>query len=200
MTSEHERKVADLEIRPIEADDKDELQRGFERLSGRSRYRRFLSPRGPLTDAELRYFTEVDHHDHEALVAVDRDTGEGVGVARFVRSDEDHGAAEFAIAVVDDWHRRGVGSRLMAALAERAREEQITSFTALALADNEAMLELLRELGQVRSEPGGLGTVELAVDLPATGIERLRGLLRAVARGEITVLPRRLRGRRVRPE
>lgn len=192
--------MQDLEIRPIEPDDKDELQRGFERLSERSRYRRFLSPRGPLTDAELRYFTEVDHYDHEALVAVRRDTGEGVGVARFVRSDTDHSAAEFAIAVVDDWQRRGVGSRLMTALAERAREEQITSFTALALADNEAMLNLLRDLGQVRSEVSGLGTVELAVELPATGVERLRRLLRAVARGEITVLPRRLRGRRVRPE
>jgi GNAT superfamily N-acetyltransferase len=195
VTSEHEHRAWDVEIRPIEPDDKDALQRGFERLSERSRYRRFLSPRGPLTRAELRYFTEVDHHDHEALVAVDPGTGEGVGVARFVRSDEDPGAAEFAIAVVDDWHRRGVGSRLMVALAERAREEQVTSFTALALADNEAMLNLLRELGQVRSESSGLGTVELAVDLPATGIDRLRRLLRAVASGDITVLPRRLRGR-----
>jgi GNAT superfamily N-acetyltransferase len=190
----------DVEIRPIEPDDKDELQRGFARLSERSRYRRFLSPRGPFTDAELRYFTEVDHHDHEALVAVDPVSGEGVGVARFVRSEEDRSAAEFAIAVTDDWHRRGVGSRLMAALAERAREEQVMSFTALALADNEAMLKLLRELGQVRSATTGAGTVELVVDLPATGVDRLRRLLRAVARGEITVLPRRLRGRKVRNE
>jgi GNAT superfamily N-acetyltransferase len=200
VTSEHEHTAGDLEIRPIQPDDKEELQRGFERLSERSRYRRFLSPRGPLSGAELRYFTEVDHHDHEALVAVDPASGAGVGVARFVRSDEDRNAAEFAIAVVDDWHRRGVGSRLMTALAERAHEEQITSFTALALADNEAMLNLLRELGQVQSAPGGLGTVELVVDLPATGVDRLRRLLRAVARGDITVLPRRLRGRRVRRE
>jgi GNAT superfamily N-acetyltransferase len=199
VTSEHEQRAWDVEIRPIEPDDKDALERGFERLSEQSRYRRFLSPRGPLTRAELRYFTEVDHHDHEALVAVDPATGEGVGVARFVRSDEDRSAAEFAIAVVDDWHRRGVGSRLVAALAERAREEQITCFTALALADNEAMLSLLRELGQVRSESSGLGTVEVVVDLPATGIDRLRRLLSVVARGEVTVLPRRLRGRRPRP-
>jgi GNAT superfamily N-acetyltransferase len=200
VTPEHHPPAWDVEIRPIGPDDKDELQRGFERLSEQSRYRRFLSPRGPLTDSELRYFTEVDHHDHEALVAVDPVSGEGVGVARFVRSDEDRSAAEFAIAVIDDWHRRGVGSRLLAALAERAREEQITSFTALALADNEAMLNLLPELGQVRSETTGAGTVELVVELPATGVDRLRRLLRAVARGEITVLPRRLRGRRVRDE
>jgi GNAT superfamily N-acetyltransferase len=185
----------DVEIRPIEPDDKAELQRGFARLSERSRYRRFLSPRGPLSDSELRYLTEVDHHDHEALVAVDPVSGDGVGVARFVRSQEDLSAAEFAIAVADDWHRRGVGSRLVAALAERARDERITSFTALAFADNEAMLNLLRELGQVRSATTGAGTVELVVDLPATGVDRLRRLLQAVARGEITVLPRRLQTR-----
>jgi RimJ/RimL family protein N-acetyltransferase len=180
-----------VEIRPIEPQDKDALARGFDRLSERSRYRRFLSPRGPLTDAELRYFTEVDHHDHEALVAVDPETGEGVGVARFIRSLEDRRIAELAVAVADDWQGRGVGTLLTAELAKRARDEGITCFTALALAENDAMLGLLEELGKVRAGPTQLGTVELAVDLPDEGISRLRRLLRAVARGDITVLLRR---------
>jgi GNAT superfamily N-acetyltransferase len=180
-----------VEIRPIEPDDKDALARGFDRLSERSRYRRFLSPRGPLTDAELQYLTEVDHHDHEALVAVDPTTGEGVGVARFVRSAEDPNVAELAVAVVDDWQGHGIGSLLAGELAKRAREEGIRCFTALALAQNDAMLGILQELGQVRSGSPQLGTVELAVDLPDEGISRLRRLLRAVARGDITVLLRR---------
>lgn len=180
-----------VEIRPIEADDKDALARGFDRLSERSRYRRFLSPRGPLTESELSYLTEVDHRDHEALVAVDPETGEGVGVARFVRSPEDRQTAELAVAVVDDWQRRGVGSLLTAELTKRAREEGIACFTALALAENDAMLGLLQDLGQVRTGRTELGTVELAVDFPDEGISRLRRLLRAVARGDITVLLRR---------
>jgi RimJ/RimL family protein N-acetyltransferase len=180
-----------VEIRPIEPDDKDALARGFDRLSERSRYRRFLSPRGPLTDAELRYLTEVDHHDHEALVAVEPETGQGVGVARFVRSPEDPKLAELAVAVADDWQGRGVGSLLAAELAKRAREEGITCFTALVLAENDVMLGLLQELGHVRTGRTELGTVELAVDLPDDGISRLRRLLRAVARGDITVLLRR---------
>jgi RimJ/RimL family protein N-acetyltransferase len=180
-----------VEIRPIEPDDKDALARGFDRLSERSRYRRFLSPRGPLTDAELRYLTEVDHHDHEALVAVEPETGEGVGVARFVRSNEDPKLAELAVAVADDWQGHGVGSLLAAELAKRAREEGITCFTALALAENDAMLGILQELGDVRTGRTELGTVELAVDLPDDGISRLRRLLRAVARGDVTVLLRR---------
>jgi GNAT superfamily N-acetyltransferase len=180
-----------VEIRPIDPDDKDALARGFDRLSERSRYRRFLSPRGPLSDAELRYLTEVDHHDHEALVAVEPETGEGVGVARFVRSPEDPKLAELAVAVADDWQGHGVGSLLAAELAKRARDEGITCFTALALAENDAILGLLQDLGEVRTGRTQLGTVELAVDLPDDGISRLRRLLRAVARGDVTVLLRR---------
>lgn len=198
MTSGTEVGAWQVEIRPIEPDDKDALARGFDRLSERSRYRRFLSPRGRLTQAELRYFTEVDHHDHEAIVAVDPETGEGVGVARFVRSREDPTVAELAVAVVDDWQGRGVGSLLTAELANRARQEGIRCFTALALAENDAMLNLLRELGEVRTGPTRLGTVELAVDLPDEGLNRLRRLLRAVARGDIMVLLR-LTGMRLGP-
>ena len=60
--------VETFEIRVISPNDKQGLVDGFERLSEESRYRRFLAPRGRLSDAELRYFSEVDHHDHEALV------------------------------------------------------------------------------------------------------------------------------------
>jgi GNAT superfamily N-acetyltransferase len=180
-----------VEIRPIEPDDRDALARGFDRLSEQSRYRRFLSPRGPLSQAELSYLTEVDHHDHEALVAVDPETEEGVGVARFIRSPEDPAVAELAVAVADDWQGQGVGSVLAAELAKRARDEGITCFTALALAENDAILGLLQDLGEVRTGRTQLGTVELAVDLPDDGISRLRRLLRAVARGDVTVLLRR---------
>ncbi|HEY1511552.1 MAG TPA: GNAT family N-acetyltransferase [Solirubrobacteraceae bacterium] len=192
MTAGSEPGAAKIEIRPIEPDDKEALARGFDRLSEESRYRRFLSPRGPLTPAELRYFTEVDHRNHEALVAVEPDSGEGVGVARFVRSPDDDEVAEMAVAVADDWQGHGVGSRLTAALAKRAREEGISSFTALALAENDAMLNLLEELGEVHASYARRGTVELAVALPEAGVGRLERLIRAVARGDVTVLFRRL--------
>jgi GNAT superfamily N-acetyltransferase len=114
---------AELVIRPITPHDKQALIDGFERLSETSRYRRFLSPHGRLSDAELRYFTEVDHHHHEALVAIDPRTQQGVGIGRYIRSKQDPTAAELAIAVVDEWQRMGVGTRLATALADRARQE-----------------------------------------------------------------------------
>ena len=185
--------VADLVIRPISADDKVALAEGFDRLSEESRYRRFLSPHNRLSSAELRYFTEVDHHDHEALVAIDPDSGLGVGIARYVRSTEDPAAAELAIAVVDDWQRMGVGTRLATALADRAREEGITRFTGLMLAENELMINLARELGDARVLHQEPGTVELTVALGDEGPGRLARLLRAVTTGGVTALPARLR-------
>jgi GNAT superfamily N-acetyltransferase len=188
--------AATVEIRPITPEDKDALEEGFTRFSDQSRYMRFLAPHGRLTPAELRYFTEVDHHDHEALVAVDPVTGEGVGVARYIRSVDDPTIAEIAVAVVDEWHGRGIGTQLLTALSERARLEGIRSFSALCLAENDRMLNLLDDIGRVEVTHQELGTVEVIVDLPERGVERLRRLLAAVARGEIIPFPHFPAGRR----
>jgi hypothetical protein len=99
-----------VEIRPIASEDKDALAQGFERLGEEYRYRRFLSPHDRLTGDELRYFTEVDHHDHEALVAIYPHTGAGIGVARYVRSNDGPSVADLAVAVVND--HQGQGSAL----------------------------------------------------------------------------------------
>src|SRR5689334_8739863 len=40
------------------------------RLNARSPWLRFLSPKTELSPAESGYFTDVDHHDHEALGAL----------------------------------------------------------------------------------------------------------------------------------
>ncbi len=186
-------RVEELEIRPIAADDKQTLAEGFERLSDASRYRRFLTPHGSLSPAELRYFTEVDHHDHEALVAIDPLTGQGVGIARYVRTATDPKSAELAIAVVDDWQRMGVGTRLATALSERAQEEGITVFTGLVLAENELMLNLANDLGPVRTIHQERGTVEVSLELrrQERRHEPVSRFLRAVAAGELRAFPAR---------
>ena len=142
-------------IRPVHGTDAPLLADGFARLSARSRQMRFLRTKNELSPAELRYFTEIDHHDHEALGAVDRVNGRGVGVARYVRSAEDAGSAEVAVTVVDEWQGRGLGTELVAQLSERAREEGIRRFTALVAADNVAVAGLARSVGAelVRREP-----------------------------------------------
>jgi RimJ/RimL family protein N-acetyltransferase len=103
-----------------------------------------------------RYLTDVDHHDHEALGALDQADGRGVGIARYVRDAEDPQAAEIALTIVDDWQGRGLGTELLARLSDRGRQEGIRRFIALVAYDNAAVAGLLRNVGAdlVRREPG----------------------------------------------
>ena len=169
-----------ITIRPIGPDDRQGLAEGFARLSPETRYRRFFGPVAELRDRELDYLTQIDHHDHEALVAIDEATGDGVGVARFVRTSE--GVAEPAVVVVDDWQGRGVGGALLSSLVGRAREEGVTQFQAPVLATNNEAIRALQKLGQTRSELDGR-EVMLTIDLPPATGARLSGLLREFARG-----------------
>ena len=133
-------------IRPIDAGDRQALNAGFERMGRESRYRRFLTATPALSEAQLRYLTEVDQHHHVALAAVDGSNI--VGVARFVR--EGIADAELAIGVVDEWQGRGLGTALMAALVDQSLKQGVTRFQAYVLADNEPMLRLLAGLGHQR--------------------------------------------------
>jgi RimJ/RimL family protein N-acetyltransferase len=133
-------------IRPLEPSDAAVLLDGFSRLGAESRRLRFLTTKSGLSRAELRYFTDLDHHDHEALAAVSRAEARGVGVARFIRDPDDPRSAEVAVTIVDDWQGRGLGTELLRQLAHRARQEGIHRFTALVAADNIAMLGLIRNL------------------------------------------------------
>ncbi|MGH2763303.1 MAG: GNAT family N-acetyltransferase, partial [Thermoleophilaceae bacterium] len=74
--------------------------------------------------------------------------------------------AELAVAVVDAWHRRGVGTALLQRLAERAREEGIRRLSAEILTENRPMLDLTRALGEVRVTGRDAGVVRVEVALP----------------------------------
>jgi EmrB/QacA subfamily drug resistance transporter len=159
---------SEVVIRQVRSADAPLLADGFARLSPESRRLRFLRRKDELTPAELRYFTDIDHHDHEALGALDQTDGRGVGVARYVRDADDRHSAEIAVTVVDDWQGRGLGTELLAQLSGRARAAGIRRFTALVSADNAAMAALLRSAS---SDPvhREYGTVEYEIPLAPVG-------------------------------
>jgi GNAT superfamily N-acetyltransferase len=154
-----------VRIRQGRRTDRDLLLRGFERLSPESRYRRFLTPMHELDEKTLRYLTDLDHRDHEAMIALD-ESGDGVGVARYVRSAVRPDTAEVAVAVVDGWQGRGLGTLLLQAISGRARDEGVRTFTALMLASNHEMMDLFEHLGPVRIVGRGGGAVEIEVAIP----------------------------------
>jgi nucleotide-binding universal stress UspA family protein/RimJ/RimL family protein N-acetyltransferase len=173
-------------LRPIAPDDRALLTASFARLSGQSRYRRFLTTKNELSEAELDYLVDVDHHDHEAIVAVDPATGEGLGVARYIRWPDDAELAEVAVTVADDWQGRGLGRALLDRLTYRARREGVRRFSALVQGENRASIRLLEGLGDAQRQ-WATGEVELIIELPPRrGMgARLRNALRAAAAGSL---------------
>ena len=153
-------------IRPIRPSDRTRLNEGFESASTRSIFMRFLGPQPHLSARQLDYLTAVDHDRHEALIAVDPETGQSFGTARYVRSAEDPETAEFAVGVGDRWMRIGLGTALLTALAERARRAGIVRFTGLIHADNVAIRRLIAKVaGPYETKLAGQGALEVVVDL-----------------------------------
>jgi RimJ/RimL family protein N-acetyltransferase len=132
--------------RPIRPRDKVALTRFFDGLSAESRRKRFLGPKPRLTSRDLAFLTEVDGCSHVALVAVDEHDAI-VAVARYAAWHDRPGHAELAVAVVDEWHGRGLGSALSEALLAHARRTQVVALTGSTLSENTPARALLRRLG-----------------------------------------------------
>ena len=143
-------------IRPIRASDAVELQRAFALMSEASQYQRFMTGTPRLTDSQAAYFTAVDHVDHEAYVAhaPDDDTYI-IGVARFIRYSSARDDAELAVTVADSWQGRGLGAALLRVLTARAIEVGVKRFRAEMMADNAAIIGLLRSAGMTDETVSG---------------------------------------------
>ncbi|MGI9018029.1 MAG: GNAT family N-acetyltransferase [Euzebya sp.] len=153
-------------VRPISTEDRWRIEQGLQQLSARSRYLRFHSAVEKLSESQLDYLTDVDHHDHEALVALDPDRPDspGAAVARYIRMPDQPSIAEAAITVVDEYQGRGIGTALIGLLEALAHERGIRIFRNYVLAENQAMLEIFRQLdGTISIEGSGLYRVDVPV-------------------------------------
>jgi RimJ/RimL family protein N-acetyltransferase len=171
-------------VRPVRPEDKPLFVAGWERLGQESRYERFMGLKRKLSTQELAFFTELDHADHEAIGAIEPRTGEGLGVARYVREPGRPDAAEAAVAVIDAWQGRGLGGVLLRRLCTRAAEQGITRFTASLFTANTAMLRAFQRLGAVHVRYSGGGAMAIDVELPVAG-PGMRAALRSAATGHV---------------
>ncbi len=147
--------------------DKEDLRRGFEQLSIRTRRLRFLTLQNRLTESQLTYLTHIYNGDLLAVGAYDTRhcAPQGIGVARYIRLSKEPETAEFAVTVIDAYQGRGVGRLLCELLIEAAREHGIKTFTGYISQENASLVELLKQLGaSTRLEEGRLMRIDL--DLP----------------------------------
>lgn len=148
----------------LEPSDGELLGRLFCRLSPESVYRRFFSPISKPDDF-IRLLLRVDRYDRDAIAAVEG--GEIVGLAQYSRLP---GAsqADLAIVVADGWQRQGLGTRLIAVLAERAVAQGINTFAVAIQGDNFGAQRLFTRIapGARLALSGGVGegVIQLAIE------------------------------------
>ena len=158
-----------LHLRPIAPEDEPLLHEAVAAMSERTVYFRFFSPLKRMSDALAHRLAVVDYNDRFAIVATThRPSGKEriVGVARYDRA-RGTDVAEVAVAVIDEFQRRGLGSVLLGELARVARKHGIKSFQLIVLPENGEMLGLLRKMGWIHQAKLNGGVYEISFDLPA---------------------------------
>ena len=158
-----------VHLRPIMPDDADRLRAFHSRLSPDTVYMRFFSMVRTLSAREVERFTNVDHDERVAVVALLRD--EIVGV---VRCDKLPGTTDAEVAVVvEDAHQgRGLGSLLLEHLESAAQERHVDRFVANVLPSNRRMIEVFKSAGFEIERHMSDGYVELVFPIKQTPASR----------------------------
>lgn len=154
-------------IRRVRREDEARLKDGIAKLSPQSRYLRFFSGMREAPPQVLRALVTPDGHDHLAWGALRSDLPDtpALGVVHAFRDKDDPDSAEYSVAVVDEYHGRGLARLLTAVLLLDCAREGYTQFTVHILPENRPALALARSLG---AEGVGFegGVSELAIDIP----------------------------------
>lgn len=141
----------DLTLEQLRAGDTGTVHAVFDQLSAHSVWLRFHTGMPRLTPRMAERLAAVRPGMHEVLVA--RLGGVPVGLARWHRDPGDPRRADVAVEVADAVQGRGVGRRLLGALAESARAAGIRELSAEVLGDNVRVVRWLGRLGAVTT-PG----------------------------------------------
>jgi GNAT superfamily N-acetyltransferase len=131
--------ATEVRLRELGVEDGPVLDAVFAGLSPASRFRRFHGAMPRLSTSAREVLTDVDGHRHIAVAAFAG--SEPIGIARLITVRPPR--AELAVEVVDSWHGRGVGSRLVRAVADIGRAAGLTEVVAEVLAENVAVQLLM---------------------------------------------------------
>jgi GNAT superfamily N-acetyltransferase len=177
-------------LRPLTQADEGALAEFLAGLSLRSFTFRFFSA-GVNPQRAAHEVVQVDGHDRIGVIAED-DDGRIVGHAMYARSKPN--AVESAFAVADDMQGHGLGSVMVAYVAQLAHENGFEILEAEVMPENHRMLDVFAESGlplHLRAEPG---VVHVSADLSGDSKWETHSLLDTTVRTEpgkrsITRLP-----------
>ncbi|MEW5837774.1 MAG: bifunctional acetate--CoA ligase family protein/GNAT family N-acetyltransferase [Pseudomonadota bacterium] len=145
----------EIVLRPIRPEDAEMEQAFVHSLSEESRYLRFMRALDELTPEMLMRFTQIDYDREMAFVAISGTGAQAVeiGVARY-SLQPDGSSAEFAVVVSDAWQGAGLGSLLLEAVMDAARQRGVRLLMGEVLPQNRGMLKLAERMGFERLPKG----------------------------------------------
>lgn len=170
-----------MTVRFVESGDLDKLRAYFGKLSGATRYSRFLGATRGVPQSDYERMLRTGAGNQFAVVA---EIGTGferivIGEARYV-FDAKARTVEFAISVADDWHGTGAGAALLSNLECRAAALGADTILGDTLATNRQMRGLAKKRGYRFSHPPGDWTlvrfakdIRIADDIPCIGSSRM---------------------------
>ncbi len=160
-----------LLLRPIRPEDEPALREFVRRLTPEDIRLRFFSHLRELDHRMAAGLTQIDYERQMALLAVHgaQPEAEIWGVVR-INADADGASAEYAIAVRSDLKGKGIGRMLMEEIIDYARRRGVGEIWGEVLAENKAMLALVRKLG-----------FSVAPDFDEPGVMRVRRPLSAAS-------------------
>ena len=128
---------------------------------------------------------DVDYAGSYGLVATRGGEDRLVGHGAYVSSAPDR--AEVAFAIADEMQGQGLGTILLAHLAEVAQDNDVSVFVAEVMPRNHRMIEVFRESGfpvELSSLPGTI-EVELPTSFSAAAVERFEERDRLAAQAAV---------------
>lgn len=153
-------------IRRVRKDDEQRLRDGIARLSPQSRYLRFFSGMREAPPQVIKALITVDGHDHIAWGALRSDLPDtpALGVVHAFREEDDPDTAEFSVAVVDEYHGRGLARLLTAVLLLDCQREGLEHLSVNILPENRPALTLARSLGaEGTGQGGGVSQMDITI-------------------------------------
>ena len=161
-----------LRLRAPSSDDADAVLAFFDDLSERSFYLRFHGA-PTVRPALVEPFLDPDWAERGALVGTlaGGDGQQIVALANYARL-RDPAAAEVAFTVADDQQGRGIGTRMLEQLAERAAAVGIEHFVAEVMGENAAMMRVFEDAGFGVSRELDRGTFEVTFPIEPTDAYR----------------------------
>jgi acetyltransferase len=135
-------------IRAIRPEDEGIWSEMIASLSETTAEYRFFGPITEISKPTLVRYCHIDYDTEISLVAVEeRPEPRMLGVASLAIDSPGSDDGEFAIVVRDDIQRKGLGTRLMTALIEAARDKYVRQITGFVLGTNAPMISFVESLG-----------------------------------------------------